>query len=175
MNPYAKILGKRDPLRVAASTPAKIEALIRGVSARELGKRPQPGKWSIAEIIRHLAETEMVMCCRARWIAFEDNSTLVPFDQDKWASGWAREKESAPESLERLRVLRRSQIKMFKSVPRKDFKRTGYHPERGVVSLREQLETLAGHDLNHLGQIERLAAPFKRKGGASGFAGHRSR
>ncbi len=156
MNPYANFLGKRDPLKVAAATPTKIKALIRGLSARQLRKRPAPGKWSIREIINHLAESDMVMLCRARWIAFEDNPTLVPFDQEKWAAGWAREKEPVAEALDRLSVLRRSQIRLFRSVPREDFKRTGFHQERGVVTLQEQLETVAGHDLNHLEQIVRL-------------------
>ena len=163
MNPYAKFLEGRDPLTVAAATPAKIVALIRGLSPRQLTKRPAPGKWSVQEIISHLADTEMVMCCRARWIAFEEKPTLVPFDQEKWAAGRAREKEPLAETLERFRLLRKSQVRLFRAASRKDFGRAGFHPERGVVTLREQLETLAGHDLNHLGQIQRLAAQHKAK------------
>ncbi|MEK7204921.1 MAG: DinB family protein, partial [candidate division NC10 bacterium] len=60
MNPYAKFLEHRDPLAGAAATPAKIVSLIRGLTPRELARRPAPGKWSIQEIIRHLADTEMV-------------------------------------------------------------------------------------------------------------------
>ena len=163
MNPYAKFLEGRDPLTVAAATPAKIVAMIRGLSPRQLTKRPAPGKWSVQEIISHLADTEMVMCCRARWIAFEEKPTLVPFDQEKWAAGRAREKEPLAETLERFRLLRKSQVRLFRAASRKDFGRAGFHPERGVVTLREQLETLAGHDLNHLQQIRRLAAQYKAK------------
>lgn len=163
MNPYAKFLAHRDPLTVAAATPAKIVSLIRGLTPRQLSKRPAPNKWSIQEIIGHLAETEMVMCCRARWIAFEEHPTLVPFDQEKWAAGRAPEKEPLAEALERFRLLRRSQIRLFRNASRKDFRRTGFHPERGVVTLQEQLETLAGHDLNHLAQIQRLATQHKAR------------
>lgn len=163
MNPYAKYLQNRDPLIVAAATPAKIVALIRGLTPRQLAQCPAPGKWSIREIISHLADTEMVMCCRARWIAFEDHPTLLPFDQDKWATGRASEKEPVAETMERFRLLRRSQVRLFRSVPKKTFARTGFHPERGVVTLRVQLETLAGHDLNHVEQIQRLAAQHKAK------------
>lgn len=158
MNPYAKFLGRRDPLVVAAGTPAKIASLIRGLTPRELARSPAPGKWSIQEIISHLADTEMVMSCRARWIAFEDHPRLVPFDQEKWAAGRVREKEPLAETLERFRLLRRSQLRLFRHAARKDFRRAGFHPERGVVTLRVQLETLAGHDLNHLAQIQRLVA-----------------
>jgi hypothetical protein len=154
-------LENRDPLTVAAATPARILSLIRGLTPRQLAKRPAPGKWSIQEIIRHLADTEMVMECRARWIAFEDRPTLVPFDQEKWAAGRAREKEPLPETIERFRLLRRSQLRLFRQASAKDFRRTGFHPERGVVTLRVQLETLAGHDLNHLAQIRRFATQHK--------------
>ena len=164
MNPYAKYLGNRDPLTIAAATPARIVSLIRGLTARQLAARPAPGKWSIQEIIHHLADTEMVMGCRARWIAFEKRPTLVPFDQEKWAAGRAREKEPLAETLERFRLLRRSQVRLFRQASTKDFRRTGFHPERGVVTLRVQLETLAGHDLNHLAQIRRLAAQHKARG-----------
>ncbi len=158
MNPYAKYLEGRDPLAVAAATPAKIASLIRGLGPRQLAKRPAPGKWSIQEIINHLADTEMVMCCRARWIAFEERPTLVPFDQDRWAAGRAREQEALAETIERFRLLRRSQMRLFRTASAQDLQRTGMHPERGIVTLREQLETLAGHDLNHLAQIQRLVA-----------------
>lgn len=163
MNPYAKSLKNRNPLVVATATPAKIIALIRGLTPRQLARRPALRKWSIREVINHLTDTEMVMCCRARWIAFEDHPTLVPFDQDKWAAGRAREREPLAETIERFRVLRRSQVRLFRNASKKALGRTGFHPERGAVTLREQLETLAGHDLNHLAQIERLAAQHKAK------------
>ena len=164
MNPYAKFLEHRDPLTVAAATPAKIVALIRGLAPRQLAKRPAPDKWSIQEIIGHLADTELVMNCRARWIAFEEHPTLVPFDQEKWAAGRVREAEPLAEILARFRHLRRSQLRLFRHVSKKEFERTGLHPERGVVTLQVQLETLAGHDLNHLAQIRRLALQHKAKG-----------
>lgn len=163
MNPYATFLKNRDPLAVATATPARIVALIRGLTPRQLATRPAPGKWSIREIVSHLADTEMVMCCRARWIAFEKHPTLVPFDQEKWAAGRAREKEPLAEALARLRWLRRSQLRLFRHASLQDLRRTGFHPERGVVTLRVQLETLAGHDLNHLEQIRRLAARHKAR------------
>lgn len=156
MNPYEKYLGNRDPFKIVAATPSRIEALIRGLTPRQLARRPAPGKWSIKEIINHLTETDMVMCCRARWIAFEENPTLMPFDQEKWAQGWAREKEPVSEILERFRLIRRSQVRLFRAASNADLQRTGFHPERGVITLRMQLETAAGHDLNHLEQIQMI-------------------
>ncbi len=166
-NPYEKILGDRNPLKVIATTPARIVALTRGLTGHQLSKRPSPGKWSIHEIIRHLAEADMVMCSRSRWIAFEDKPTLVPFDQEKWARGWRREKESFEETLERFRMIRRSQVRLFRGARKQDLKRSGYHPERGTVTLQTQLETVAGHDVNHLQQIALLAAGVRAEGSRS--------
>lgn len=163
-NPYEKFLGNRDPLKVVSATPAGIGALTRGLTGRQLARRPAPGKWSIREIMLHLAETEMVMCSRARWIAFEETPTLVPFDQEKWAQGWAREKEPFEETLERFRLIRRSLVRLFRGATKQDFKRSGYHPERGIVTLQTQLETVAGHDLNHLRQIALVAAGLRAAG-----------
>jgi hypothetical protein len=162
-NPYARFLEGRDPLKVIAATPARIRTLVRELTPRQLTRPPAPGKWSLHEIVIHLAETDMVMLCRDRWIAFEDNPTLLPFDQDKWAAGWEREKESFDETLERLTLIRRSHVRLFKSATAKDLRRSGYHPERGKITLRIQLETVAGHDLNHLLQIETLAAGFRKR------------
>lgn len=162
MNPYAQYLETRDPLKVVAATPGRIAALVRGLSPRQLATEPAPGKWSIREIVAHLADTEQVMGCRARWIAFEGGITLTPFDQDKWSNGRAREKEPFAESLERFRVVRRSTVRLFRAAPKDAWSRTVLHPERGQVSLRVQMETAAGHDLNHLGQIQRLARALRR-------------
>ncbi len=163
MNPYAKFLGKQDAIKVLAATPGRIDAMIKGLTPRQLAKKPKPDKWSIQEIVTHLTETDMVMCCRARWIAFEAKPTLVPFDQEKWSKGWAREKEPFGETLARLKLLRKSQVRLFKSLPKADFRRTGNHLERGIVTLKEQMETAAGHDLNHLEQIQRIAKDLKSK------------
>ena len=84
-----------------------------------------------------------------------------PLPQEKWAAGQAREREPLAETLERFRLLRRTQLRLFRQASPQAFRRTGFHPERGVVTLRVELETLAGHDLNHLAQIRRLAAQHK--------------
>jgi hypothetical protein len=163
MNPYAAFLGTKDPLKVLSATPGRIATLVRGLSPRQVARKPAPGKWSIHDIVAHLADTEEVMDCRARWIAFEDGATLTPFDQDKWSAGRAREKEPFAEALERFRVVRRSSVRLFRATPRDAWSRQALHPERGPVSLRTQMETAAGHDLNHMAQIEALARDLRRR------------
>ncbi len=156
MNPYAKFLEGKDAVKIMSATYASITKLVKGLTPRQLAKSPAPGKWSIQEIVAHLADCELVFSVRCRWIAFEDHPTLVPFDQDKWASGRVREKESFAQTLERFRVLREAELRFAKTLPKADLARTGRHLERGEVGLGETLETCAGHDVNHLQQIAAL-------------------
>jgi len=163
LNRYAKFVGRRSAIKSFSDITIPIRSLIRGLSPLQLKKRLGPDKWSIQQIIQHLAETEMVNCCRSRWIAFEDKPSLIAFDQNKWADGREREKESISETLERFRLVRRSHMRFFRSASKKDLKRSGLHTERGVVTLKTHLETIVGHDLNHLEQIRELASKLKSR------------
>jgi hypothetical protein len=89
-------------------------------------------------------------------IMFQDAATLVSFDQDPWVLGWAREKEPWSETLERLSVLRRSILRLFLSAEEQDLTRYGVHTERGPQTLNDYVAMMAGHDINHLQQIERV-------------------
>jgi DinB superfamily len=156
MNPYERFLGEKEPMKVLPKTAGQLAKLIDGLTPRQLAKRPAPGKWSIAEIIGHLADTEMVMAARCKWVACEDNPLLLPFDQELWAVGWAKTKEPVTESLERFRVIRQSQVRLFRNADKEQLERSGNHPERGVLKLSDFPPLMAGHDINHLEQITAL-------------------
>lgn len=163
MNPYERFLEGKDPLKTLAATPARLKSLVKGLTPAQLARRVNKDKWSIHEILAHLADCEVIFTARCRWIAFEDNPTLTPFDQDKWSNGRQREKEPAAETLERFRVLRQAQLRLFRSTPKADFERAGQHLERGRVTLGLTMRTAAGHDINHLGQIEALRTALRAK------------
>lgn len=91
-----------DPMKVQAATPKKIERLLKGVSAAKLRKRPAPGKWSVAEIIAHLADGELVRGWRMRQILGAPGTPLQAFDQDAWAAAMHYEKRDARKSLAQL-------------------------------------------------------------------------
>src|SRR5882672_4252189 len=156
MNPYAKFLEGKDALQVIGSTYSRLQKLVKGLTPRQVSKRVAKDKWSIQEIVTHLADCELVFSVRCRWIAFEDHPTLVSFDQDKWSNGRAKEKEPFAQSLDRFRVLRQGQVRLLRSLSKAELARTGRHMERGEVGLGETFETCAGHDINHLLQIEAL-------------------
>lgn len=156
--PYAEFLGDRDPYPVLETTPGRIAELCHGLSDAQIMARPEPGKWSIHLIVAHLADCELMFQVRVRLILFENEPFLASFDQDTWSNGWERENEPFAETMERFRVLRISTLRLFRSTPDEDLKRTGTHPERGVQQAGDFRFLAAGHDINHLGQIESARA-----------------
>ena len=113
------------------------------------------------QILAHLTDTELVVQTRIRMMLFEDTPLLVPFDQDRWVNGWIRELEPFEATLERLRVLRESTLRIFRNTPEHDLKRIGNHPERGVQTPGDYIVILAGHDVNHLSQMEGIRTRFR--------------
>ena len=149
LNPYASYLGGRDPLEVIAATPAKLAELAAAPS-----HAPAPGKWDVRQILCHLADCELTFAFRLRQAATEDNHTIQPFDQDKWAA--ACDTYEMDEALDLFRSARRWNTKFISAQPPEVLERPVTHPERGTMTFRTIVETMAGHDLNHVGQIERL-------------------
>jgi uncharacterized damage-inducible protein DinB len=154
---YGYIAG-RDPLKLQAAAPAKLTKLLKKATPAKARKRPAPGKWSIAEIVAHLADTEVALGWRMRMVVSQPGSTLQPFDQDAWASSMRYEKRAPRKSLEQYRSLREANVALLKSLAPADWKKSGMHPERGKQSVETIVQMTAGHDLNHLAQIERILA-----------------
>ena len=143
-------------MTVLAATPHRLSELTAGLSGSQLLERPAPGKWSIHEIVAHLADSELMFSARCRFILYEQNKPLIGFDQDALMAGWRRERESFEDTMERFRVLRQAQLRMFRAASPADLERSGVHEEYGRESASEYLLKVAGHDLNHLEQIARL-------------------
>ncbi len=145
-----------DPLEIQASTYDRLQELLRGTAPATLTRRPSPGKWSILEIVAHLAEDELVGAYRIRRILASPGTPIEAFDQDRWAiSGKYADRELAS-CLELFRVLRKSNLDLFRTLDAAQWKRHGVHAERGVESVADIAEYYAGHDLNHLGQIQAI-------------------
>jgi uncharacterized damage-inducible protein DinB len=149
-------LAGRDPVKLQAAAPAKLAKLLTGVTPAKARKRPAPGKWSIAEIMAHLADTEVALGWRMRMVVSQPGQPLQSFDQDAWAAAMRYEKRDPRKSLEQYRSLREANVALLKSLTPDDWKKSSMHPERGVQTVRAIAEMTAGHDLNHIAQIERI-------------------
>ncbi len=155
----ARILGNvegKDALKILKSTPKKIKMLIKGVKRKVLHKKPQPNKWSIAEIIAHLAETELVLGWRYRSIAANPGVVIQSFEQNDWAKNSQYEKSDITEMLELYSVLRNANLKFLTGLSKVKYENFGMHQERGKETIAHIVNLEAGHDLNHLNQIEKI-------------------
>ena len=156
-----RILGNLDggdPLKIQAATPKKLERLVKGVPAAKLRKRPSPEKWSVAEILAHLADGEIVGGWRMRAILGAPGTPIQAFDQDSWVTALHYGKRDPRKSLEQFRVLREANLALLKSLTPEQWKHHGMHSERGEETIAHITRMFAGHDINHLKQIERILA-----------------
>ncbi|MGH9501902.1 MAG: DinB family protein [Terriglobales bacterium] len=144
----------KDPLRLQKATPRKLAALTRGLSKKQLARRPAPGKWSIAEVLAHLADAELVIGYRLRLMLASNGTLIQAFDQDAWADTFNYGRRDAKTSLETFRVLREDNLRLLNAVPRRLWNNYGQHQERGKETVDHTLRMVAGHDLNHVAQIE---------------------
>ena len=151
-------LDGRDPVKMQAAAPARLAKLVAGVSPAKARKRPVPEKWSIAEIVAHLADTELVGGYRIRAILGAPGGPIIGFDQDAWVTALHYDKRSLSKSLEQYRVLREANLALLKNLTPEQLKHHGIHSERGVESVETMVRMYAGHDLNHFQQIELILA-----------------
>src|SRR5579863_2674607 len=106
VNPYAKYLGDRNPFEVVAATASRLEQLLGQMGPERADKSPAPGKWSIRQIVAHLADCELVFAHRMRQVLAEENPTLVAFDQEAWARNLDYARRKPKQSLDTFRRLR---------------------------------------------------------------------
>ena len=133
-----------------------------GSSAPEKVLTPEaPGKWSVGQVLRHLADTDVVWGWRMRLILAQDRPAITGFDQDLWAERLDYAHADPNESLETFAILRRDILRLIERATPEDLKRVGVHAERGEESAGYLVRLYAGHDLLHLNQIERIKTTFE--------------
>jgi hypothetical protein len=156
LNPYAKFLGARDPIAIIETTHGKLVKLAELMPQEQLALRPPSGKWSAREIVAHLADCEFVFSFRLRQVLAEDHHTIQPFDQDRWASRYANCDFASGMRL--FEAARNWNLLLISGTTAAERQRATTHPERGTMTFWTIVETMGGHDINHLQQLERLAA-----------------
>jgi uncharacterized damage-inducible protein DinB len=158
MNPYASYLGERNPFEVTAATAAQLASLFEELGAQRVEEAPAPGKWSAREIVCHLADCELVFAFRLRQTLAEDHHVVQPFDQEKWASTYAA--YDARAALSTFSTIRDWNLALIRTVTPQALSKPVTHPERGIMTFKILIETMAGHDLNHLRQIEAIRTKY---------------
>jgi hypothetical protein len=146
----------KHPLTVQTATAKKLERLIKGVPTAKLRKRPAPDRWSVGEILAHLADAEIVGGFRMRLILGSPGTPVAAFDQDSWVTSGHYNKRDPRKSVEQFRAVREANLALLKSLTPEQWKHYGMHAERGQETIEHIARMFAGHDINHLQQIERI-------------------
>ncbi len=170
-----RYVGGQDPLDIQVRTAKELERLIEGASASLLRQRPAPGKWSIAEILAHLADSEIVTSWRIRAILTAPGTPIQAFDQDAWVIAGHYDRRDPRKSLELFRVLREANIELFKTLTPEQWKHHGMHAERGVETVEHIVRLYAGHDVNHTRQVEQILASHTADRNGTATGGNRRR
>lgn len=152
------VLGDRDPLAVMTELVPWIEQRVRGLEPTVLRRPEAPGKWSVMDVVHHLADTELVYGFRLRMVLTQDTPALQGYDQDVWARTFRYREMPLPDVLAQLAVLRSANLRLLRGLEPPQWKRAGLHSERGLETVEHIVRMIGGHDLVHRRQIERILA-----------------
>jgi DinB family protein len=154
--PYSHDLGAREPVRAMRETIDRIHALTSGWSGERFERSYAPGKWSARLILTHLAQSELAFGNRVRMALSVPNYIAQPFDQDAWI---ARESRTGGiEAASALIALSRMNVVLFESLSPADRQTTLAHPEYGSLTVEWIIHQIAGHQIHHLAQLEKIAS-----------------
>ena len=153
-NPYAADLGDRDPLNALEDTPQQIRRVVEGWRADRFERSYAPGKWSARRILVHLAQTDLALGTRVRFALSQDGYTAQAFSQDDWIA--IDDGMDAKTALETWLALRRMNVILFRRLTPAQRERTFLHPEYGLLNVWWVASQMAGHDIHHLKQFERV-------------------
>ena len=148
LNPYERFLTGTDLLAQVESAPALLTAAIKG---RDPNVPLAQGKWNLRQILAHITDTEIAFSFRMRQAAAETDHVIQPFDQDKWAADYAS--SDVDTALALFGLLRKWNVQFLRGLKPEVFDKDVMHPERGTMKFRTIIETMAGHDGNHLAQL----------------------
>lgn len=150
------VLGTRDPLEVLGELTAWLAPRISAHDEAVLRRPEAPGKWSVVEVIQHLADSDLVFGYRLRMILTEDQPLIQSYDQDAWAGTLRYRDVQLNTALDQLRSVRAANMHVLGGLSPAQLKRVGLHSERGPESLGFLLRLVGGHDLVHRRQIDRI-------------------
>src|SRR5215831_15073957 len=144
-------------IEAAEKSPKEIAAAVSGLPPATLRYKPAPEKWSILEILGHLADIEIVYAYRLRQMLADEKPVIAPMDQDAWAKHLGYMESSAPELIALYGLKRHRNLQLLRRLKPGDLERSAYHPElKRQVTVAEIVGMMGAHGANHLQQIERL-------------------
>lgn len=158
-------LGNREPMRVLGTTGGRLQRLLESVPSGVLSRRPAPGKWSIREIVAHMADAELAIGWRFRNMIATPGVHLQWWDQHLWSQVCRYGRLPVAHSIGLFKSLRQSNLRLLRSIPRARWRACyGVHDKRGRQTVEDFVTMEAAHDLNHLRQVKDLLGVKRREG-----------
>jgi hypothetical protein len=154
-------LGDDDPAEVQAVGPGNARSLV-AESGPHLRTRPEPREWSVLLCLAHIADAELVMAGRYRWVLAHDRPELIGYDQDLWVDNLHGDDEDPEVLLAQYASLRAGNVALWRGSSAADRARVGVHRERGEESFDLMFRMLAGHDRVHLAQARRALEAVRK-------------
>lgn len=155
------LVAGQDPMAVLERTSGDIRDAVATLSGEEMRTPEADGKWSVVQVLQHLADSELVWGWRLRKVLAEDRPSLTGYDQDLWASRLRYDEVEPDAALAVFEALRRSHLALLRSAGAADLARCGIHVERGEESVAHMVRLYAGHDLVHRRQLRRIRGTLR--------------
>jgi hypothetical protein len=141
--------------------PELLALVMTGVFGDEEDFLVAPGKWSVRQIVAHLADSELVAAHRFRQVLAEDNPVMTWFDEKLWTANLDYARRKPKQSLETFRRLRAENYELLKGFPDSAFERIGNHSVNGPMTLRQIVEGFATHIETHARQLQAIREAYK--------------
>jgi uncharacterized damage-inducible protein DinB len=161
-----ELVGSTDPIRILHDTPSALSRGIDGLDSDQLSGPETAGKWSIVQVLQHLADSELVWGYRLRMVLAHDRPAITGYDQDLWATRLRYEDADPHQAIQEFNVLRQANLRLLARASAGDLARVVLHAERGEESVAQMIRLYAGHDLLHLSQIARIRKTISAGTGA---------
>jgi uncharacterized damage-inducible protein DinB len=148
-------------IRTIAETPARLKAAVAGLSEAQLETPYRPGGWTVRQVVHHMADSHMNSYVRFRLALTEDEPTIKTYDEARWAE--LSDAKTAPiePSLTLLDTMHERWVMLLRGLTPKDWTRTFRHPERGLMTLEQNLALYDWHGRHHVAHVTELR---KREG-----------
>ena len=154
-HPYIDRLAGQGPAEVMRGTAARLRAVVERLGPEAVDRKSAPNKWSVREILCHIADCEVAWAWRLRQIYGADNPEVQPFEQDPWARAYDGIAYTAETALATFHAIRNWNLALIETFSAADKARPAHHPEIGHITLWNTVEIIAGHDLHHLSSLEK--------------------
>lgn len=141
----------------------QLTAAIQAFPREMWQHRPAAGQWTIHEIILHIADSEANSYIRCRRFLAEPGSSVLGYDEMKWARDLHYHDQHPEDALELFQWLRGNTYKLIRNLPETAWQNTVYHSENGLMTLEDWLETYAEHIPAHIRQMRAVYKDWLRQ------------